>query len=83
MEDYLLTNELLSPMVKQFEAMLSGKLAAGEMQGFYDIMGANEAYLQAMFNEIDTRYEQLTDFYHVELNVTEQELQLLRSKYTV
>lgn len=83
MEDYLLTNELLSPMVKQFEAMLSEKLAAGEMQGFYDIMGANEAYLQAMFNEIDTRYEQLTDFYHVELNVSEQELQLLRSKYTV
>ena len=83
MEDYLLTNELLSPMVKQFEAMLSTKLATGEMQGFYDIMAANEAYLQAMLNEIDTRYEQLTDFYHVELNVTEQELQLLRSKYTV
>lgn len=82
-EDYLMTNELLTPMIKRFEAMLASKLGEGEMQGFYDIMGANEEYLQAMFDEIDTRYEKLEDFYRIELNVTEPELQLLRSKYTV
>lgn len=82
-EDYLLTNELLTPMVKKFEAMLSAKLEADEMQGFYDIIGAKESYLQAVFSEIDTRYEQLEDFYRVELHVTEPELQILRSKYTV
>lgn len=82
-EDYLLTNELLTPMLQKFEQMLSEKLNADEMQGFYNIIDAKESYLQAVFNEIDTRYEQLEDFYHVELHVTEPELQLLRSKYTV
>ena len=82
-EDYLMTNELLTPMVKQFEAMLATKLQESEMQGFYDIMGANEEYLLAMFNEIDTRYDSLSDFYRVELNLAEEELQQLRLKYTV
>lgn len=83
MADYLQTNDLLKPMLQKFEHMLSEKLSAEEMEGFYNIIAAKESYLQAVFNEIDTRYEQLEDFYDVELNVTPSELQLLRSKYTV
>lgn len=82
-EDYLLTNELLTPMIKRYEEMLIGHLTEDEMKSFYDIMGANELYLQAMFNEIDTRYEKLTDFYSEELHLVDTELKELRQKYTV
>mgnify|MGYP003547681486 FL=1 len=81
MQDYLLTNSLLTPMVTQMEQKLKVAYPDADLTMFYEIMSANEKFLNAVFNEIDTRYESDADFLQDQFGISKQIRAELQAKY--
>ena len=81
MQDYLLTNNLLTPMITQMEQRLKVAYPDADLTMFYEIMSANEKFLNAVFNEIDTRYESDADFLHDQFGISKQLRGELQAKY--
>lgn len=81
MQDYLLTNGLLTPMVAQMEKRLKAADPEMDLTVFHEIMSADEKYLQAVFEEIDTRYESEEDFLHDQFGISEEIRNALQAKY--
>lgn len=81
MQDYLLTNGLLTPVVAQMEKRLKAAYPEMDMTVFHEIMSADEKYLQAVFEEIDTRYESEGDFLQDQFGISKQVRNDLQAKY--
>ena len=81
MQDYLLTNNLLTPMIIQIEQKLKVAYPDADLTMFHEIMSANEKFLNAVFHEIDTRYESDADFLHDQFAISKQLRGELQAKY--
>lgn len=81
LQDYLLTNGLLTPMVAQMEKKLKAVYPEADLTVFHEVMSADEKYLQAVFDEINTRYESEGDFLHDQFGISEEIRTDLQAKY--
>lgn len=68
-------------MVTQMEQKLKVAYPDADLTMFYEIMSANEKFLNAVFNEIDTRYESDEDFLHDQFGISKQIRAELQAKY--
>ena len=81
MQDYLLTNSLLTPMITKIEQKLKVAYPDADLTVFHEIMSANEKFLNAVFREIDTRYESDEDFLYDQFAISKQLRGELQAKY--
>lgn len=81
MQDYLLTNGLLAPVVAQMEKRLTAVYPDMDLTVFHEIMSADEKYLHAVFEEIDRRYETETDFLQDQFGISAEIRNALQAKY--
>lgn len=70
MQDYLMTNKLLTPMVEKLARSIGNRYSDTELTHFYDIMSAKEQYLNAVFREIERRYESTDQFLEYEFGIS-------------
>lgn len=81
MQDYLLTNGQLTPIVTKMEQKLKVDYPAMDLRVFHEIMSANEQFLNAVFDEVDRRYETVDDFFFDQFNISKPERAGLQAKY--
>lgn len=81
LQDYLLTNGLLTPMVAQMEKKLKAIYPEADLTVFHEVMSADEKYLNAVFNEIDARYESEGDFLQDQFGISKEIRTGLQAKY--
>lgn len=81
LQDYLVTNKLLAPMVENLASKVRQTYDKLELTHFYDIMAAKEQYLTAVFRAIEQRYESTEQFFENEFNISKDTRQQLQSEY--
>ena len=81
LQDYLLTNGLLTPMIAQMEKKLKAVYPDADLTVFHEIMSADEKYLAAVFHEIDLRYEAEEDFLYDQFGISKEVRAGLQAKY--
>ena len=81
LQDYLLTNGLLTPMVAQMEKRIKTVYPDADLTVFHKVMSADEKYLNAVFDEIDTRYESEGDFLQDQFGISNEMRANLQVKY--
>ncbi|MGM9951736.1 MAG: tyrosine-protein phosphatase [Lysinibacillus sp.] len=81
LQDYLLTNGLLTPMVAQMEKRIRTVYPDADLTVFHKLMAADEQYLNAVFDEIDTRYESEEDFLQDQFGISSEIRADLQVKY--
>lgn len=81
MEDYLLTNGQLTPAITHLEQKLTQDYPGIDLAVFHQIMAADERYLQAVFDEIDRRYDSMNSFFYDQFGITSQLRTDLQAKY--
>ncbi|WP_431028296.1 tyrosine-protein phosphatase [Lysinibacillus sp. LZ02] len=81
MQEYLLTNRLLTPLVTKMAQKLKTAYPDADLTTFYEVMSANEKYLNAVFHEIDKRYESEADFLQDQFSISKEARAELQVKY--
>ncbi|MEK4231033.1 tyrosine-protein phosphatase [Solibacillus sp. FSL H8-0538] len=81
MQDYLVTNNLLTTMVEKLAHTVSKNYSNLELTHFYDIMSAKEQYLNAVFREIERRYESTEQFLEHEFAISRDMRKQLQNEY--
>lgn len=81
LQDYLVTNKLLAPMVESLAHKVRQTYDNLELTHFYDIMAAKEQYLTAVFHAIETRYESTDQFFKYEFNISKDTRKQLQNEY--
>lgn len=79
MADYLTTNSLLKPVIDKLEQTIRGDLSEQELQRFRQLMTADERYLNAVFDGIDTRYSSVSDFLYDQFAITKEKRRAMQS----
>lgn len=79
MQDYLETNIYLRPMVERMVQAIHQDFNDKELQQFHALMSAREDYLQAAFNEMETRYGSKATFLEQEFDLTKEKREQLQA----
>lgn len=81
LQDYLVTNKLLAPMIESLAHQVRQTYDNLELTHFYDIMTAKEQYLTAVFRAIECRYESTDQFFEHEFNISKDTRKQLQNEY--
>lgn len=83
MQDYILSEKLLAPVIDQIFAKYQGKLDQQRLEKRKQIFAANPLYLQAAFDAIKARYNTFDHWLENDYQLTDEKRQVIQRYYLI